>query len=45
MNTRTTSFFKDSTVGKHLCPLHDNYVVVHVDKDPYSIFLCINHIK
>ena len=37
MDTRTTSFFKDSTVAKHLGPLYDNYVVVHVDKDPYSI--------
>lgn len=39
MDTRTTSFFKDSTAAKHLCPLHDNHVVVHVDKNPYCIFV------
>jgi hypothetical protein len=39
MDTRTTLLFKDSTVAKHMCPLHDNYVVVHVDKDPSSIFV------
>jgi len=38
MDTRTTSFFKDPTVAKQLCPLHYKYVVVHVDKGPDSIF-------
>jgi hypothetical protein len=30
MDTRTTLLFKDSTFAKHMCPLHDNYVVAHV---------------
>jgi hypothetical protein len=43
MNTRSTSFFKDPNVAKHLSLLHDKYVIISADK-PNTIFVvCKSH--
>ena len=44
MRTRSTSFFKDTNVAKHLPLLHGKYVIASADQAPNNFaFVCKSH--